>query len=1111
MAGNSRLLVGAGARAVEAALLGDLLALLGPPRPPTVAELAAPVRVVVPSRALRTHLAARLLERRGGAIAGITISSLYGLGLEILARAGEPPPRGSALFPVLVERFAATEPALADPLGPLRDGFAPVVAAVQDLLDAGFDPALLDAAEEMLASDGAALASREALARARSLLRVAAATRSVQAVTGIARPADALRRASRLLAEAPDEVLPARAVFVHGFADATGAAADLLEALLRHHETRIYLGEPPDPAAGAGDAGDAGEASQHAFSRRLRERLRGAAHAEERIAAGEHGGEGPALDFIAAVDPEAEVVAVADRLATLIAEGRAPERLAVVCRELGALPRRVSYVFDELGIPFSLPEKASSTARPSHRAAAVLELVRRRGQTATEHWLEVLELPAAQEDPGRNQRLELRLACHLLGAGRLGELAGLDLDSLRRRGGLRLPAQAEVEEEGERGGADQAGARRFLPAKRLEELVRLARRSLARLEAWPANAPLDRHFDELAKLLGRDLGWSSGSGEREIEQAIERARQDLPAGLGARLELGAEEFQRLLQKVLAEVGHVPLGHESGGVQVLSVTAARGLTFDHLFVVGLNRDAFPRPVREDPLLADDLRGLLGRLLPDVPVKRRGFAEERHLFAQLLSASPAITLSWAACDEAGRPLTRSPLLERLRWARPEGSEPAPALPIWARASGVRAPGLRPAAVRAMQAGLAGERERFRALLPRVLAVDDPVAAVERAAFLAAVLDEIDPDLTTAEGRRTSRRLGPYLGLVGRGGAASHGPLPITRLENLAACAWQTHLARNLRLEALPDPLATLPELAAQQVGTLVHRALERLARLAGLPARGELAEVLARAPVRVPWPAPAALRRELEDLAAELLAESGPTWPGLARALAARALPHLEAARELLWAEGDCEVLGVEVEGSCTLGRADAPAVELHFRADLVARGARLVLCDYKTGRPLSSAKTEKSRREHLLNAVASGERLQAAAYQVGAAALGEAAEGWYLFLRPELERDLRVFSTAGDAELAATFSRAAETALAGWEAGVLFPRLVEPRGEKEPARCAYCPVAEACLRHDSGSRLRLLRTAQTLAETQGSESALTPTETVFLASWRLADTGGVDRA
>ena len=195
--------------------------------------------------------------------------------------------------------------------------------------------------------------------------------------------------------------------------------------------------------------------------------------------------------------------------------------------------------------------------------------------------------------------------------------------------------------------------------------------------------------------------------------------------------------------------------------------ARGRTFDHLFVVGLNRDQFPRAVREDPLLPDDLRRVLARVLPDVPVKARGFDEERYLFAQLLSAAPAVTLSWQSADEDGKARTPSPLLAALGPA-----EPAKAPPLWAlpdrpsrpdRAAGL----LRPADEHAILAALHGGRTRFSRSLPLAMAearrdMPDLVLPLDPAAigrFRAAVLDEADPDLRTPEGREAAVRLGPY----------------------------------------------------------------------------------------------------------------------------------------------------------------------------------------------------------------------------------------------------------------------------------------------------------------------------------------------------------------
>ena len=64
-----------------------------------------------------------------------------------------------------------------------------------------------------------------------------------------------------------------------------------------------------------------------------------------------------------------------------------------------------------------------------------------------------------------------------------------------------------------------------------------------------------------------------------------------------------------------------------------VIEARSLTFERLFVIGLNRGVFPRIVNEDPLLPDSLRAVLSRqgfgLLQDLPQKLSGFDEKGRL--------------------------------------------------------------------------------------------------------------------------------------------------------------------------------------------------------------------------------------------------------------------------------------------------------------------------------------------------------------------------------------------------------------------------------------------------------------------------------------------------
>ena len=59
--------------------------------------------------------------------------------------------------------------------------------------------------------------------------------------------------------------------------------------------------------------------------------------------------------------------------------------------------------------------------------------------------------------------------------------------------------------------------------------------------------------------------------------------------------------------------------------------------------------------------------------------------------------------------------------------------------------------------------------------------------------------------------------------------------------------------------------------------------------------------------------------------------------------------------------------------------------------------------------------------------------------------------------------------------------------------------MSPHDQKEPRRCRFCEVAEACLRNDGNAKLRLLEWAETRRETDTDRSE---TDEAFLGVWDL---------
>ena len=1083
-----RVLVARGALAAEALLLERLLALAEETRrDPRL--LALPVRIIVPSRSLRAHLGAAVVRARGRSVAGLVIQTLDGVALEILERAGETAPPGEPLFGILAQRLAREEPSLRQGLGGLVDGYGAVVGTVRDLLDAGLEPELLEAVDDALKTDGPPVASRAEVDRARALARIAARTEALARHLGLARRSTLLRRATEILEADPVRALPSRAVLVHGFADAIGLVTDFLQALLKRRGAWLFLDRPPEPS---------GEGVERAFTERFTERLSLAARVEP--ATPRESPAAPILDGFEAVGSEAEAREAVRRARDLLDAGARPEGIGFVARDLGPYRLPLRRHFLRLGVPFSGVGERGALEPAGRRARAFLELLTRGEETPSDRWLDAL--PASGEGD-RRHLVDLRLAFYSLGAARLRDVAELPVDTVLgekdsyplpiRQGFRTTGGDAEADaDEGESDGREARtyASRRRVAGSRIRNAVREADRLRRRLASWPEEAASQVHLHRLRRLLS-NLGW-----RREDEAALPvfAAIEELDRQIPADFPLNRDELRLLLERGLDDAGRGDLGGRGGGVQVLSVIEARARTFDHLFVLGLTRDVFPRAVREDPLLPDDLRRVLQRVLGDVPIKRAGFDEERYLFAQLLSASPAVTLSWQVADDDGKPVSPSPLVERLRGR----IAPAQAPPLYALPASGPLPGPRPADEHAILAGLHAPRRWFGRVLPLALAEvraglpPGGPAFPELAAARLAVLDELDPDLRTPEGRATRARLGPYFGFIGRLDPGPDRldprtrPLYVTHLEDLAACPWQLFLRRLLRVEPTPDPLGALPGIDPPLLGNVVHAALERIARGSSL---GE-------APVH--WPPTVQVEAILQQEAERLLADEGIFLPGLARALADRARPYLETARDTDWSVGALPVAGTEKEGEVQVLMSGYRTRTILFKADRLDRDAGLLAwTDYKTGKPLSAARKEDVRRKHFLARVREGRSLQAAAYVKGTE--GEAV-GRYLFLRPGLPEDAeREFAvTWRDGDLLEAFTAAARALLNVWDAGAFFPRVVDTAGRNEPVRCAFCTVAEACVRGDSGARHRLFEWTGRAREAE----ELPAEEAALLRVWRL---------
>jgi len=1086
-----------GPRAAEAALLGELgriAAELREAAPEGLAPLLArPVRVVVPSQSLREHVAAALARALpGGGAVGVVVQTLRGVAFEILRSAGEAVRGGHVLFPIVVRQLARQEPALSADLEDLEDGYGAAAASVSDLLDAGYEPELADALDDCLA----ALPAGSRAERARSLVRVATRTAERLAGYGLEHRAGLFRRAREAL-EARPERLPARALFVHGYADATGVQLELLRAIAALTDARVLVDQPADPSDPS--RVDAGAL----FTRRL---IEGLAPGSVRIA--EPSEPPPArIELFRASGAQAEVREVAERIRKLLDErGLAPEQIGVVARDLAGYRLPLQVHFDRLGIPFSGGEGSLGPA--GRRIRALLDLLRDGEESAADRWLD------ATAYFGDEHLRDLRLGLHGIGLGRVRDVASADVEAVvDERGSYRLPvrrglasasetgaaaeAPEEEDEEAEPRSPGNGPARARTRRLSLEALLR-ARRDAARVTDALAELRRSERIGELLAgvraLAAGPLGWTrDGTGHAELHATLAQ----LEGELGAELPLSFAEGRLLLERALRDAGRGPLGGAGGGVQVMSVVEARARSFGALFVLGMNRDLFPRSISEDPLLRDAERQALESVLPDIPIKRRGFSEERYLFAQLCAAAARVTLSFQAVSDDGKERPASPLLEPLLRGRSDRE-----LPLAPGLYEARDPAaLRPAHEHAVQAALEGDRERLADVLAvafaaRPLGHDPQRRARGRVAALAE-LDSIG---------RGPRDLGPYFGFVGALGDAGdprRAPLYVTRLEGLARCGWQVFLERVLRVEPVPDALEALPGVDSLLLGQVLHGVLEAIVERAGASARVPLAEALIRGPREVAWPPEEELAELVQAESERAARERGIALAGFSRVLGRRVLPYLDRVRQLEWPRGVREVLGAELEGEVRVRGADGAERTLLFRADRADGGVgALELTDYKAGKPFSEAVEAGRRSEALRTRIAAGSLLQAAAY---ARAGGSGASGRYLYARPDLEVERAVCAIeAGDEEARARFEAAVLALSEAWERGSLTPRLLKPDLSDSPDACRWCTVSAACVQGDSGARHRLARWVESHAPEAGApESAA---ERALLRAWQLGREG-----
>ncbi len=537
----------------------------------------------------------------------------------------------------------------------------------------------------------------------------------------------------------------------------------------------------PEPEAAAGDALEA--ARRHLF--------RTSRPDPETSRAG--------LSVLAAPGAFAEAVEIASALLAEARGGARFDRMAVLLPRPASQAPAFREAFDRAGIP-AFFERGARRPHPAGRAFLLLLDCALEGLPSTRfaEYLSLGETPAGGDDAFAAPRRWERLI-------RDADVVGGLLRWKQRRG--QLEERLREDGEGEAGPGSEDIRRRADEVRRLSAAVFPILRAL---DALPERAGFGEWTKRLAALARMTL--------RNPEGVLACLDEAAP-GAG---ETTLDQMRRVLAPRLAELVYRSAESRQGRVWIGAIEAARGLSFEVVALPGLSERAFPRVVREDPLLLDRKRRDVSsdlRLRADL-----GEGERLRLRIAVGAASRRLLLGFPSLDPAeSRPQVPSYYLaETFRAGFGRIPSLAGIRETAARASrvvrGVRAP---------LDSASAIDRREFD--LSRValeLGRSDGAATPGSAAYLLG-----EPTLARAlrqEYMRQGRKWQSPDGFLNPGPEAraaleAHRPanrsFSPTGLEAFAACPYQFFLKNIARLSSRRAPESVLP-LDPLTRGSLLH---------------------------------------------------------------------------------------------------------------------------------------------------------------------------------------------------------------------------------------------------------------------------------------------------
>ena len=336
----------------------------------------------------------------------------------------------------------------------------------------------------------------------------------------------------------------------------------------------------------------------------------------------------------AVVEPVGDRLGVAAEIERLIREGEGPGRIAVLVRSVRNEGQAVGVALEERAVPYRVIGAAAFFQRAEVRDVLA--------------WLRLLADPG---DAGAAVRALARPPVEL----RSADLARCIQIARRRKLDMVSALQAALESP-------------QLPPEARDRIViflKLHRQAMAQLDTTRPDLFVHRLVERLG--LRRQQLFSASADVVERLQNLARLAELAASFVRRRPQATPREFARSIAAVaeagLREEEAAPSAHVRS-VAVSTMRAAKGMEFDHVFVLGLHSARMPgaRRAAYEPLPDSLLRE---QLPPDS--RAAHIAEMRRLLhVAMTRARRGLVLSYAEVSDRGSPQAPSPFLEEARVA-------------------------------------------------------------------------------------------------------------------------------------------------------------------------------------------------------------------------------------------------------------------------------------------------------------------------------------------------------------------------------------------------------------------------------------------------------------